>query len=79
MSAACGCDEPTTTSVGEAEEIARPWWKDRGILVPVFSGVAFLAGLITEWSGADTPALVLFLIGLLLGAYTCLLYTSRCV
>lgn len=70
MSAACGCDEPTTTSVGEAEEIARPWWKDRGILVPVFSGVAFLAGLITEWSGADTPALVLFWIGLLLGAYT---------
>ena len=47
VSAACGCDEPTMTSVGEAEEVARPWWRDRGILMPVFSGVAFLAGLIT--------------------------------
>ena len=23
-----------------------PWWTDRGIMVPVFSGVAFLTGLI---------------------------------
>lgn len=47
-----------------------PWWTDRGIMVPVFSGVAFLAGLICEWSGAEIPALVLFWIGLLLGAST---------
>jgi cation-transporting ATPase G len=47
-----------------------PWWKDRGIMVPVSSGVAFLAGLICEWSGAEIPALVLFWIGLLLGAST---------
>jgi cation-transporting ATPase G len=47
-----------------------PWWKDRGIMVPVFSGVAFIAGLICEWSGAEIPALVLFWIGLLLGAST---------
>jgi cation-transporting ATPase G len=47
-----------------------PWWKDRGIMVPVFSGVAFLSGLICEWSGAEIPALVLFWIGLLLGAST---------
>ena len=39
MSAACGCDEPETT-VGEAvEEVQeRPWWRDRGIMVPVLSG-----------------------------------------
>ncbi len=47
-----------------------PWWKDREVLIPVFSGVAFLAGLICAWSGAEIPALVLFWIGLLLGAST---------
>lgn len=47
-----------------------PWWKDRGIMVPVISGVAFLAGLILEWSSAEIPALVLFWAGLLLGAST---------
>jgi cation-transporting ATPase G len=47
-----------------------PWWKDRGVLLPVFSGVAFFAGLICEWSGAQTPALVLFWVGLLAGAST---------
>lgn len=49
---------------------AGPWWKDRGVMVPVFSGVAFLAGLICEWSGAEIAAQVLFWIGLLLGAST---------
>ncbi|GAB2517260.1 cation-translocating P-type ATPase [Microbacterium petrolearium] len=39
-------------------------------MVPVFSGVAFLAGLVFEWSGLAIPALVLFWIGLLLGAST---------
>jgi cation-transporting ATPase G len=47
-----------------------PWWKDREILLPVFSGVAFLSGLILEWSGAEVPALVLFWVGLLAGAST---------
>ena len=72
MSAACGCehDEPETTSGEEAEEAARPWWRDRGIMVPVFSGVAFLTGLVLEWAGLEVPALVLFWIGLLLGAST---------
>lgn len=71
MSAACGCDEPVTT-VGEAveEEQERPWWRDRGIMVPVLSGVAFLTGLVLEWSGLEIPALVLFWTGLLLGAST---------
>ncbi len=39
-------------------------------MVPVFSGVAFLTGLIFEWSGLEIPALALFWIGLLLGAST---------
>lgn len=39
-------------------------------MVPVLSGVAFFAGLICEWSGADALAPVLFWTGLLLGAST---------
>jgi len=72
VSAACGCehDEPETAIGEEAEEAERPWWRDRGIMVPVFSGVAFLTGLALEWSGMEIPALVLFWIGLLLGAST---------
>lgn len=69
MSAACGCDEPETR-VGEEAEEERPWWRDRGIMVPVFSGVAFGTGLVLEWTGAEIPALVAFWIGLLLGAST---------
>jgi cation-transporting ATPase G len=72
VSAACGCehDEPETAIGEEAEEAERPWWRDRGIMVPVFSGVAFLTGLALEWSGMEIPALVLFWIGVLLGAST---------
>jgi cation-transporting ATPase G len=54
----------------DLEEAEQPWWKDRGVMVPVFSGVAFLTGLVLEWSGAEIPALVLFWVGLLLGAST---------
>jgi len=39
-------------------------------MVPVFSGAAFLTGLVLEWSNLDVPALVLFWTGLLLGAST---------
>ena len=46
------------------------WWKDPGILIPVFSGMAFLTGLICEWFGAGFAAMVLFWVGLLLGAST---------
>src|SRR5690625_3419748 len=47
-----------------------PWWADRAVMVPVASGVAFIAGWIFEWSGAEEAALVLFWVGLLLGAST---------
>ena len=35
--------------VADDDDHDRPWWRDREILVPIFSGVAFLAGLICEW------------------------------
>lgn len=71
MSAACGCEhEPVDTAGDEHEESGKPWWRDRGVMVPVVSGVAFVVGLILEWSGLEFPALVLFWIGLLLGAFT---------
>ncbi|WP_313404847.1 cation-translocating P-type ATPase [Aeromicrobium sp.] len=71
MSAACGCEHDSVPTTGEEfEDTERPWWKDRGVMVPVFSGLAFLLGLIAERSGAETPALALFWVGLLLGAST---------
>lgn len=47
-----------------------PWWTDPAVLVPVLSGVAFVAGLICEWSGAGLAGQVLFWTGLLLGGST---------
>src|SRR3546814_7567310 len=70
MSAACGCDEPTSASGGDAGEIERSWRRDPGLMLPILSGVAFGAGLVLELSGSSTAALVAFWSGLLLGAYT---------
>ena len=70
MSAVTKSQVQGTVVDSEDDDNDGPWWKDRGIMVPVFSGVAFLSGLICEWSGAEIPALVLFWIGLLLGAST---------
>ena len=67
MSAVC-CSPGVHTHA--AEDVDVPWWKDHAVLIPVFSGVAFLTGLICGWSGADVVALVLFWAGLLLGAST---------
>ena len=67
MSSACGCEHETAT---EIEELDRPWWKDPELLLPIFSGVALCIGLALDWSGLETPATVLFWVGLLLGAYT---------
>lgn len=39
-------------------------------MIPVFSGIALLVGLVSEWAGAGTIAQVLFWIGLLLGGST---------
>ncbi|MDR7294012.1 cation-transporting ATPase G [Pseudoglutamicibacter albus] len=67
MSSVCGCEhEPAA----EIEELDRPWWKDPELLLPIFSGVALCIGLALDWSGLETPATILFWVGLLLGAYT---------
>ncbi|MEW1982562.1 cation-translocating P-type ATPase [Citricoccus sp. NPDC079358] len=71
MSAACGCDAPNPmSSASEEPEAHRPWWREAAILVPVLSGVAFLTGLVLEWSGAGFAATVVFWAGLVLGAWT---------
>ncbi|AJI77817.1 heavy metal translocating P-type ATPase [Corynebacterium singulare] len=67
MSSACGCEHKPAT---EIDELDRPWWKDPELLLPIFSGVALITGLALDWSGLETPATVLFWVGLLLGAYT---------
>lgn len=67
MSSACGCEHKPAT---EIEDFDRPWWKDTELLLPIFSGVALGIGLALDWSGLETPATVLFWVGLLLGAYT---------
>ena len=71
MSSACGCESPEIT-VEIEEEL--PWYRDWHVLIPITSGVFFLAGLILEWTTssdtAEVVALVFFWIGLLLGAYT---------
>src|SRR5699024_6701381 len=69
MSDACCAHEEPKEQLTESETSTR-WWRDRGVMIPVASGVAFIAGLVTQWSGAEIPALVLFWAGLLLGAWT---------
>lgn len=71
MSSACGCESPETTDEIEEE---LPWYRDWHVLIPITSGISFLAGLVLEWTTssdtAEVVALVFFWIGLLLGAYT---------
>lgn len=71
MSSSCGCETSDTTHTAEeADEDERPWWRDPGVLIPVSSGIAFVTGLILEWSSLPVAGLVVFWAGLLLGAYT---------
>ena len=72
MTSACGYETPTPA---DPEEQDRPWWRDPAVFIPAASGVAFVAGLATEWwgaewSGAGPTGRVLFWIGLLLGGST---------
>lgn len=59
-----------SVDVDDHDDGEGPWWKDREVLLPVLSGIAFLTGLLCEWSGAEIPALAFFWSGLLLGAST---------
>ncbi|KGF15851.1 heavy metal translocating P-type ATPase [Corynebacterium freneyi] len=59
MTSACGCshDAPEPIGFSEPEAPPTPWWRDREVLVPVFSGVAlvaaFLVGLAAPDAGSD--------------------------
>ncbi|WP_336249139.1 cation-translocating P-type ATPase [Stomatohabitans albus] len=72
MSASCcGKDEVTLVETTNSDTLS--WFKDINVLIPIFSGVAFLSGMGIEWfapSSMHTIAHVLFWIGLVLGAYT---------
>lgn len=68
MDACCAPTADTSTHDDLEEQVS--WWRDREVLVPIFSGIALLAGLVSDWSGAETVALVMFWIGLLLGGST---------
>lgn len=64
----CGCDEPKTDAIFEHDH--EPWWKSPELLLPVFSGIALVAGFIAEWTGFEAVGLGFFWLGLLLGGYT---------
>lgn len=71
MSASCCAHEPPSKlGADPLDESVAPWWRDRGVMVPILSGAAFGAGLVCGWRSAETAALVLFWSGLLLGAST---------
>ena len=53
MTSACGCshDAPETTEFSEPEAPPTPWWRDREVLVPVFSGIALAAAFLNAAFG----------------------------
>lgn len=70
MSAVTGSQVEHLDLDDDDDDDDRPWYRSPSVLIPIASGVAFAAGLVCEWTGAETAGLVLFWIGLLLGAYT---------
>lgn len=66
----CAADAPAAPAAPRSVEPALPWWRQAGFRLPVASGVAFLVGLGLDWGGFETPALVAWGIGLILGAAT---------
>ena len=55
MTSACGCshDAPEPTDFSEPEAPPTPWWRDREVLVPVFSGVALIAAFLIGLAAPD--------------------------
>lgn len=55
MTSACGCshDAPEPTDFSEPEAPPTPWWRDREVLVPVFSGVALVAAFLIGIAAPD--------------------------
>lgn len=69
--ACCGGDEVTLVETNDMEKPS--WWKDINVLIPIFSGVAWLTGMALEWFGPHSVhgvAHALFWLALALGAYT---------
>lgn len=64
----CSHDAPVERELSFEESV--PWFRDRGILLPLASGLVFVSGLIFTWVGVETVAAVLFWSGLILGAAT---------
>lgn len=56
MTSACGCshDAPEPTEFSEPEAPPTPWWRDREVLVPVFSGIALAAAFLIGLAAPDT-------------------------
>jgi cation-transporting P-type ATPase G len=55
---------------GAEHEVPVPWWRDRALALPVASGLLWVTGLVLEWTGGETPALVAHVLGLAAGAWT---------
>ncbi|MFC3849966.1 heavy metal translocating P-type ATPase [Corynebacterium hansenii] len=74
MTSACGCshDAPEPLDFSEPEAPPTPWWRDREVLVPVFSGVALVAAFAIGHADptAGIAPLALYWAALLLGAST---------
>lgn len=47
-----------------------PWWRDRGILIPIAAGALLIAGYLLEWAGLDVAGTVALTISLLAAAST---------
>ena len=54
----------------DGHEELTPWWRDRALLLPAVSGVLLAVGYTLEWSGLETPAVVVQGASLLAGAWT---------
>lgn len=65
--ACCGSSGPPEAL--ELEE-PTPWWRDRALMLPVASGVLWVAGLLIGWAGLSTAALAAHVLALLAGAWT---------
>lgn len=77
MTQACGCEHSANHTAATTEKVNTdkadaPWWRDRGLLLPLSAGILLLTGLSVSWiaSGvlADVLAPALFWASLLAGA-----------
>ena len=64
------CCGPSPTSDHRNHEQLAPWWRDRALALPVASGLLWVTGLVLEWTGNETLALIAHSLGLVAGACT---------